>query len=33
MVALYRDNLGFLPAADRQQILSKTVQDIWPFGL
>lgn len=33
MVAVYRDNLGFLPAADRQQILSKTVQDIWPFGL
>lgn len=33
MVAVYRDNLGFLPAAERQQILSKTVQDIWPFGL
>ena len=33
MVALYRDNLGFMSAADRQQILSKTVQDIWPFGL
>lgn len=33
MVAVYRDNLGFLSAADRQQILSGTVQKIWPFGL
>jgi L-fuconolactonase len=32
-VALYRDHLGFLPAKDREQILSKTVQQVWPFGL
>jgi L-fuconolactonase len=32
-VALYRDHLGFLPADDREQILSKTVQQVWPFGL
>jgi L-fuconolactonase len=32
-VALYRDHLDWMPAADRQQILSRTVQEIWPFGL
>jgi L-fuconolactonase len=32
-VALYRDRLDFLPARDREQILSKTVQEVWPFGL
>jgi L-fuconolactonase len=32
-VALYRDHLDFLPAKDRQQILSKTVQEVWPFGI
>jgi predicted TIM-barrel fold metal-dependent hydrolase len=32
-VALYRDHLDFLPASDREQILSKTVQQVWPFGL
>ena len=32
-VALYRDHLDFLPAHDHEQILSKTVQQIWPFNL
>jgi L-fuconolactonase len=32
-VALYRDHLDFIPAKDREQILSKTVQQVWPFGL
>jgi L-fuconolactonase len=32
-VALYRDHLDFLPAQDRVQILSKTVQEVWPFGI
>jgi predicted TIM-barrel fold metal-dependent hydrolase len=32
-VALYRDHLDFLPSKDREQILSKTVQQVWPFGL
>ena len=32
-VELYRDHLDYLPAADRQQILYRTVQQIWPFGL
>ena len=33
-VALFRDHhLGQLSPADRDQILSKTVQQIWPFGL
>jgi predicted TIM-barrel fold metal-dependent hydrolase len=31
-VALYRDRLDFIPAKDREQILSKTVQEVWPFG-
>lgn len=33
IVELYRDHLSFLSAEDRQQILSKTVQEVWPFGL
>jgi L-fuconolactonase len=32
-VALNRDHLDNLPPADRQQILYKTVQQVWPFGL
>ena len=32
-VELYRDHLDFLPPEDREQILSKTVQEVWPFGL
>jgi L-fuconolactonase len=32
-VALFRDHLDFLPSNDREQILSKTVQQVWPFGL
>jgi predicted TIM-barrel fold metal-dependent hydrolase len=32
-VALYRDHLDFLPIQDREQILSKTVQQVWPFDL
>jgi L-fuconolactonase len=32
-VALYRDHLGFLPPGDHVQILSKTVQRVWPFGV
>jgi L-fuconolactonase len=32
-VALYRDHLDFLLAKDREQILSKTVQEVWPFGI
>ena len=32
-VALYRDPLDFLPAKDHEQILSKTVQEVWPFGI
>jgi L-fuconolactonase len=32
-VALYRDHLDFIPTKDRQQILSKTVQQVWPFDL
>ena len=30
-VALYRDHLGFLNREDRVQILSRTVQAVWPF--
>jgi L-fuconolactonase len=30
-VALFRDHLDFLPAKDHAQILSKTVQLVWPF--
>jgi predicted TIM-barrel fold metal-dependent hydrolase len=32
-VALYRDHLNFLPPQDHVQILSKTVQEVWPFGI
>ena len=32
-VQLYRDHLDFLPISDRQQILFKTVQRVWPFGV
>jgi predicted TIM-barrel fold metal-dependent hydrolase len=32
-VALYRDHLSFLSPEDRKQILYKTVQRVWPFGL
>jgi L-fuconolactonase len=32
-LALYRDHLGFLSNEDRNQILGKTVQEVWPFGL
>jgi predicted TIM-barrel fold metal-dependent hydrolase len=32
-VALYRDHLAFLKRDDRDQILGKTVQEVWPFGL
>jgi predicted TIM-barrel fold metal-dependent hydrolase len=32
-VELYRDHFGFLTRADHEQILHKTVQDVWSFGL
>ncbi len=32
-VALYRDHLSFLSPEDHKQILYKTVQRVWPFGL
>lgn len=32
-VAFYRDHLSFLPPQDHAQILSKTVQEVWPFGI
>jgi predicted TIM-barrel fold metal-dependent hydrolase len=32
-VAFYRDHLSFLPPQDHAQILSRTVQDVWPFGI
>ena len=32
-VALYRDHLDFLTPQDRTQILYKTVQRVWPFGI
>lgn len=32
-VALYRDHLAWLTPKDREQILYKTVQQIWPFGI
>jgi predicted TIM-barrel fold metal-dependent hydrolase len=32
-VALYRDHLDFIPAQDHAQILSRTVQQVWPFNL
>jgi L-fuconolactonase len=33
IVELYRDHLDFLSAEDRKQILYKTVQQVWPFGI
>jgi L-fuconolactonase len=33
IVALYRDHLKFLSAQDREQILYKTAQRVWPFGI
>jgi L-fuconolactonase len=33
IVELYRDRLDFLTREEREEILSKTVQRIWPFGL
>jgi len=32
-VALYRDHFDFIPAQDHAQIFSKTVQQVWPFGI
>jgi L-fuconolactonase len=32
-VALYRDRLNFLPPQDHAQVLSKTVQAVWPFDI
>lgn len=32
-VALYRDHLGFLTKTEREDILYKTVQRVWPFDL
>jgi len=32
-VALFRDHLGFMPTKDHEQVLYKTVQRVWPFGL
>ncbi len=32
-VELYRDHLDFLSPPDRTQILYKTVQRVWPFGI
>jgi predicted TIM-barrel fold metal-dependent hydrolase len=32
-VAFYRDHLAFLPPQDHAQILSQTVQQVWPFGI
>jgi L-fuconolactonase len=32
-VALFRDHLGFLSPQDHAQILSKTVQQVWPFHI
>ena len=32
-VALYRDHLDFLPTQDRTEILYRTVQRVWPFGI
>ncbi|WP_347557741.1 amidohydrolase family protein [Robbsia sp. KACC 23696] len=33
VVALYRDGLRFMPPADREQVLYRTVQRVWPFGI
>jgi predicted TIM-barrel fold metal-dependent hydrolase len=32
-VELYRDHFGFLSREDHEQILHKTVQDVWSFGI
>jgi L-fuconolactonase len=32
-VDLYRDHLGFLSVRDREQILYRTVQEVWGFGV
>jgi L-fuconolactonase len=32
-VTLYRDHLDFLSPEDHRQILYKTVQQVWPFGI
>jgi len=32
-VALFRDHMSLIPEHDHAQILSQTVQKIWPFGL
>jgi L-fuconolactonase len=32
-VALYRDHLDYLSARDREQILYRTVQEVWGFGV
>jgi predicted TIM-barrel fold metal-dependent hydrolase len=32
-VALFRDHLGFMSPGDHEQVLYKTVQRVWPFGL
>jgi predicted TIM-barrel fold metal-dependent hydrolase len=32
-VELYRDHFGFLSQEDHEQVLHKTVQDVWSFGL
>ena len=32
-VALFRDHMGFMSPADHEQVLYKTVQRVWPFGL
>jgi predicted TIM-barrel fold metal-dependent hydrolase len=32
-VELYRDHFGFLSREDHEQVLYKTVQDVWSFGL
>jgi L-fuconolactonase len=32
-VALWREHMDYLPTQDHAQILSKTVQSVWPFGV
>ena len=32
-VELFRDHMDFIPAADREWIYYRTVQQVWPFGL
>jgi predicted TIM-barrel fold metal-dependent hydrolase len=32
-VELYRDRIDFIQGADREWVLGKTVQQVWPFGL